>query len=389
MKFYLLLRRGWREQWGSQGLEAAGAALAAAIIIAALLSLSPTVGGRIERALNCAAAVLSGGSSCGGDSLATDGATPNSGTVPISNAPAESDEGCHVLCQIGGFFKGVGEGAVDFVKGIWTLGGDIIGALTGNEATYAKYQQLWEALKEDPGGTLLAIFDPIVEDWRAGRYGEAIGRGVFEIGSIVVGDKGLGKLGKVGKVDDIVRAGGRVDDIGRIADDLPDIARAIDRLPCVGFALPKGKGPGLAALLPSMAAQPCTRINVEHIFHGEINRRGRAVGFHHRASIGHEGKARIVPGSETPPNAHGVFQAEVEIYNPTTQTWVRKSTPSSFFPDSWNRARVMQEIREAYDARTFPDPSRPNYWEGVSSSGVRIGGYMDDAGNINTAFPIP
>ncbi|GMB65570.1 hypothetical protein PPNK14_34610 [Pectobacterium parmentieri] len=27
------------------------------------------------------------------------------------------------------------------------------------------------------------------------------------------------------------------------------------------------------------------KINAEHVFHGEINKKGKAVGFHHRASI--------------------------------------------------------------------------------------------------------
>ena len=32
------------------------------------------------------------------------------------------------------------------------------------------------------------------------------------------------------------------------------------------------------------------RINMEHIFHVEINRKGQATGFHHEGSIGHKSK---------------------------------------------------------------------------------------------------
>jgi hypothetical protein len=46
----------------------------------------------------------------------------------------------------------------------------------------------------------------------------------------------------------------------------------------------------------------------EHIFHGEINKIGKVVGFHHRVSIGHQGHARIV-GITRAPNAQGVYEA--------------------------------------------------------------------------------
>ena len=36
-----------------------------------------------------------------------------------------------------------------------------------------------------------------------------------------------------------------------------------------------------------------TKINVKHIFHGEINHNQKAIGFHHRNYIGYQGKARV------------------------------------------------------------------------------------------------
>ena len=134
------------------------------------------------------------------------------------------------------------------------------------------------------------------------------------------------------------------------------------------------------------------RINLEHVFHGEINAQGRAVGFHHEGSIGHQvvgpqGTARLVPGTATPPNANGVYRASVEVFDQAAGAWVRKGPASTFFPKAWSRAQVLAEIRGAF-ARRAAVPGRPaNYWEGVSPSGVRIGGYTSPAGDINTAFP--
>jgi hypothetical protein len=61
-----------------------------------------------------------------------------------------------------------------------------------------------------------------------------------------------------------------------------------------------------------------------------------------------------------------------------------ETEPSTFFPDSWSRAQVVDEIREAFNNISFIGG---NYWEGVSPSGIKIGGYFDSTGDINTAFP--
>ena len=124
------------------------------------------------------------------------------------------------------------------------------------------------------------------------------------------------------------------------------------------------------------------------MFRGEINSQGNAVGFHHEGSIGHVGHARVVPGSATPPNAYGVYRARVEVFNSATNTWVPKGPPSTFFPRAWSRGQVVSEIRGAFATRNTVPGRPPNYWEGVSPSGVRIGGYTNAAGDINTAFPI-
>ena len=119
-------------------------------------------------------------------------------------------------------------------------------------------------------------------------------------------------------------------------------------------------------------------INLEHIFHGEINASGRAVGFHHEGSIGNFGKARITAITDAP-NAQGVYRGSVEIFDKTRGTWVAKGPLSSFFPKSWSRSKVLEEIRGAYKNKHLIDGKR---WEGISPSGVRIGGYLDNSGGI-------
>ncbi len=92
-------------------------------------------------------------------------------------------------------------------------------------------------------------------------------------------------------------------------------------------------------------------------------------------------------GTETRPDVHGVYQAQVEIRDPATGRWIRKSGPSSFFPDTWTPRQVLQEIRSAWrNDRRKNDMT--DQWEGVSDSGVRIAGYKATDQSIVTAYPI-
>ena len=100
-----------------------------------------------------------------------------------------------------------------------------------------------------------ALLDPYERSVEQGKYGEALGRGIFDIGSMFVGAgevKALGKgaeavsvlnkvddavkvaskVNELGAVtDDIVRAGGKVDDLTKAAshaDDVADLSKADD-----------------------------------------------------------------------------------------------------------------------------------------------------------------
>ena len=126
------------------------------------------------------------------------------------------------------------------------------------------------------------------------------------------------------------------------------------------------------------------RINMEHIFHGEINRKGQATGFHHEGSIGHNTRARITNITQKQ-NLHGVYVGNVEIFDFTKGKWIKKTVDSSFYPKTWSRSRVISEIKSAYHNGCITG----NKFSGVSTSGVIISGYVNQKGyDINTAYPI-
>jgi len=130
-------------------------------------------------------------------------------------------------------------------------------------------------------------------------------------------------------------------------------------------------------------AKPLT-INTTHIFQGEINRKGLAVGYHHRPNGKDSSRARMVKRTALP-NSQGIYIGRVEIRNPTNGQWVSKLSSSSFFPDRFSQAQILSEIQSAFaSANKSKEP-----WQGTSPSGLKIEGYYNKATNtITTAYPI-
>ncbi len=116
------------------------------------------------------------------------------------------------------------------------------------------------------------------------------------------------------------------------------------------------------------------RKTMDYLFLGEINRRKKAVGYHHESMMG----GRIIPGTETTPDKNGVYEANVIINGK------KKNVPSSFFPQHWDRVAVLNAIREAYKNKKI---IKGNKYFGKTSSGMTIEMYIDRNGIILTAYP--
>ncbi|KAF1681402.1 hypothetical protein BTW01_01155 [Bacillus sp. SKDU12] len=114
---------------------------------------------------------------------------------------------------------------------------------------------------------------------------------------------------------------------------------------------------------------------MKHIYHGEINRRGKAVGYHHESMMG----GKIIPGSEKTPDKNGVYEANVEI------SGKRKIAKSSFFPKEWNRVDVLKAIDEAYQNKK---KIGANKFIGENSTGIKIEMFLNKDGSIATAYPL-
>lgn len=120
-------------------------------------------------------------------------------------------------------------------------------------------------------------------------------------------------------------------------------------------------------------------VNVTHIFEGEINARGKPVGFHSRPGGRDPQGARVVRIVDRP-NRAGVYTAEVEIRSGSD--WLSKR--SSLYPDRLSRDAVIQAALRAFAARTTGGSEK---FRGPSGQGFTIEGYYQN-GRINTAYPI-
>ena len=124
------------------------------------------------------------------------------------------------------------------------------------------------------------------------------------------------------------------------------------------------------------------RINLTHIFEGEINKRGKPVGYHSRPGGMDAGNARVFAILEGPNNI-GVYVATVKIRKSLTDKWHQKR--SSFFPDHMDRQAVIRAVLNAYRNRSTGKSAK---FRGPSGLGFTIEGWLLDSGGINTAYPI-
>ncbi|WP_143315114.1 EndoU domain-containing protein [Clostridium sp. HBUAS56017] len=119
---------------------------------------------------------------------------------------------------------------------------------------------------------------------------------------------------------------------------------------------------------------------LEHILEGELNARGKAVGFHYEGMP--TAKGNIIQGTESLPNEFGVYAGKVEVNGVLKTT---NNGVSSFFPKSWSAQDIVDGINKAYNNRIFKSG---NEFYGYTSNGMKIKMYIDSNTNkIISAFP--
>ncbi|QUB39936.1 EndoU domain-containing protein [Streptococcus lactarius] len=126
-----------------------------------------------------------------------------------------------------------------------------------------------------------------------------------------------------------------------------------------------------------------TEKSLSHIFEGDLNKKGRAGGYHYDMIEGTTGS--IIEGTKSSVlNDAGVYEAKVEVNGTLKKANGGKST---FFPDHMSPQEVVDAINEAYNNKIYQEGSRGVY-VGESKGGIKIRMILTDNGKIITAYPI-
>ena len=118
---------------------------------------------------------------------------------------------------------------------------------------------------------------------------------------------------------------------------------------------------------------------IEHIFNGEVNKKGRGTGYHYDGIEGSPGK--IIDGTRGTPNEFGIYEGKVEV-NGVAKT--ANKGISTFFPEEMTPQQVVDTINEAYDTKVL---RISNQYQGIAKNGMKVNMYLDSNSKIISAFP--
>jgi hypothetical protein len=245
------------------------------------------------------------------------------------------------------------------------LSGDVQNAIGG----------MWNSIKDDHAKA--AAQGPEAE---ARWWGNIVGRVTFELAVTVV--PVAGQAGKVDKASDVARATANV-----IDDPWKTAARASDNVPTPPTPATPPKKPVVPALMDSAAsAASKIQLKLQHVLTGEINKSGKAVGFHSRPGGIDPPSARLTQRTNAP-DVNGVYRGKVEVFDPNKGVWVPKKAQSTFFPDNMTHKQIENAVRNAYADALRNGNVNGSSWTGKSGLGFDISGYVD-GNTITSAFPI-
>ena len=190
------------------------------------------------------------------------------------------------------------------------------------------------------------------------------------------------KLAKAPKgIDGVTeKAGNLAEDVGKAGKGLEGAAKGAE-----SAAEDAGKvvetSYGKSTLNSLKNTENFTDSAIEHIFEGQVNARGKAVGYHYEGIEGTSGN--VIPGTESSVNNIGVYKAQVEV-NGIPKT--ANGGFSTFYSKNLSPQQVIDAINEAYSNCELKLGTR-NTYQGVANNGMKIDMFLDQSGKIISAFP--
>ncbi len=128
-------------------------------------------------------------------------------------------------------------------------------------------------------------------------------------------------------------------------------------------------------------------IDFKHILGADFKRHtGEPTGGHTLLN----GDVRVIEGTESAPDASGVYRAQVQMADPQRPgQWLTKTDrngnpmTNTMFPKLWTAEQVVSEVNAAWNSPT--KTIRGDKWSALTPSGVRVEGYLEPR---VTAYPV-
>lgn len=126
----------------------------------------------------------------------------------------------------------------------------------------------------------------------------------------------------------------------------------------------------------------------DHVIGGDTSKNGKKVMGGHSLNKGDVRISKIIDK----PDINGVYNAEVEIFNPKTQKWEIKGSKipnkTTMFPANWSEEKIKEEIKSAWNSSSFKikTDTYGKTWTGTSKSGIEIKGFINN--EKTTAYPL-
>jgi Bacterial EndoU nuclease len=123
---------------------------------------------------------------------------------------------------------------------------------------------------------------------------------------------------------------------------------------------------------------PISETVFKHIFEGNINRRGEAVGFHHNPSSTNKdtGIVKVIK----PENNCGVYTAQVKIQGKTKKAY------STMFPDKLKKSEIVSILESSYKKGISANPNK-SIFTVVTDNCFRITMILNN-NQLATAYPL-
>ncbi|MCG8517325.1 MAG: RHS repeat-associated core domain-containing protein, partial [Pseudomonadales bacterium] len=266
------------------------------------------------------------------------------------------------LYQAGGFFKGVGLGAWEVVTGavdmaaagvklspaslmLETVSG---GAYTGYSDTQNAIKEGAAAIYSNPGAVVDAAIKPYSDAIARGDYGEAVGRGTFELASMVFAPAKAAKVAKIaGKVEVPNKTGPDWVNLSDVKYTQKTVSiKSGDGTPVLDIAYQmKNNGWNLSKGAPDLIKLDDGFMTLDH-------RRLVAADWAGLDEIpaNIHGFNEALPSSFTQSKRFQSFESPVDFSDISTQTTFYKGD----LPETWGQAGMMRSLQQQEKFGQFP-----------------------------------